>query len=215
MCLLFQQNIDFVREHLRFAVFAQLKYLRCSVWLHNTYPMFKSNRFHFRLPVLYSTILSDYAISMENHVIWNSFTIRPCFIAFTWNSIDAVRMETWWVFVEFMLIPNRFFFIVVIHFKIQSWFFGSFIILSQLKTPVNCVVLIFKYAWHSTFSCILPHNSFFVCLNCVPFDTLINGNAFYSLRQFKIDFQTLIFKCVLIIILCLLFFFLSFSLYFG
>lgn len=89
-----------------------------------TYPKSKSHGFFFSLPTiraLNSMILSDYMISMGNHVIRNSFTIKQC---------NAFYMEIDWCGSSGN--PKSCFFCCCcccwLSFQIESRFFGGFII---------------------------------------------------------------------------------------
>lgn len=124
-------NIDCIREYLRDSLALRLSAnqvleLRCLIThIQNLNRM----DFFFLLPTigaLNSMILSDYMISMGNHVIRNSFTIKQCNAFLHGNRL--MRFE--WIS------QIVFFFVVVVgcHFNSKVDFSVALLFLNQLKS---------------------------------------------------------------------------------
>lgn len=171
-----------------------------------TYPKSKSHGLFFLAwPVLNSTILSDCMISMENHVIWNSLkALDNVLSVFTWNSIDAVCVESWLVDMWNTVHPKT---LLLLPFNLihEADFSVALLFLSQPKPSKLCCI---DFQIHLIFEILINFWTFFLCW-CIYRSTIymINYNCFFL---FFGGWKSIFKLKLLIIILCLRFFFFFF-----
>lgn len=144
-------------------------------------------------------------ISMGNHVIWNSLkALDNVLSVFTWNSIDAVCVESWLVDMWNTVHPKS---LLLLPFNLihEADFSVALLFLSQPKPSKLCCI---DFQIHLIFEILINFWTFFLCW-CIYRSTIymINYNCFFL---FFGGWKSIFKLKLLIIILCLRFFFFFF-----
>lgn len=146
-------------------------------------------------------------ISMGNHVIWNSLkALDNVLSVFTWNSIDAVCVESWLVDMWNTVHPKS---LLLLPFNLihEADFSMALLFLSQQKPSKLCCI---DFQIRLIFEILINFWTFFLCW-CIYHSTIymINYNCFFL---FFGGWKSIFKLKLLIIILCLRFFSFFFSL---